>query len=180
MHALTTTEAAALTGLDERSVRREVEHGILDAGSPPRFAEVALVYLRACASFSFHLSAADRRRLYAAISDALERGLGSLDLGVGWSLDVAAIANDLRARLADFEVWRATLVTRDDVLGGETVFPGTRASVRRVGDLLLRGVDPGEVLEDYPDLEPRDLEFARVFAVAYPRVGRPRGQAAAG
>ena len=57
MFALTATEAAALTGRDERAVRKDVEHGILDAGSPPRFAEVALVYLRACGSFAFHLDA---------------------------------------------------------------------------------------------------------------------------
>ena len=29
-------------------------------------------------------------------------------------------------------------------------------------------------------LSERDIEFAGLFAVAYPRIGRPRGQAAAG
>ncbi len=179
MLALTTTEAAALTGLDERAVRKDVEHGILDTGSPPRFAEVALVYLRACASFAFHLDAADRRRLYGEIADALACGRARLDLGSGWTLDVAAIARDLHGRLAAFEAWRSGLVTREDILGGETVFPGTRLAVRRVGELLLRGTDPAEVREDHPGLSDRDLEFARLFTVAYPRIGRPRGEAAA-
>jgi uncharacterized protein (DUF433 family) len=180
MLALTSTEAAALTGLDERTVRKDVEHGILDAGSPPRFAEVTLVYLRACASFAFHLDARDRKRLYAAIADALERGLARVDLGPGWTLDVAAVASDLRRRVADFEAWRAALVTREDLLGGEPVFPGSRLAVRHIGEMLARGADPAEVREDYPYLGERDIEFARLFAVAYPRIGRPRGQAASG
>lgn len=179
MLALTTTEAAALTGLDERAVRKDVEHGILDAGSPPRFAEVALVYLRACANFSFHLDARDRKRLYVNIADAMARGAGRVELGGGWSLEVAVIAAELRARVADFAVWREALVTRDDILGGEPVFPGTRLAVRRVGELLARGADPAELRADHPTLSARDLEFARLFTAAYPRVGRPRGEAAA-
>lgn len=180
MLALTTTEAAALTGLDERAVRKDVEHGILDAGTPPRFAEVALVYLRACASFAFHLDARDRKRLYATIADALEAGRVRVDLGPGWTLDVAAIATDIRHRVAAFEAWCAELVTRDDILGGETVFPGSRLAVRHIGEMLARGADPAEVREDYPYLTERDISFAQLFAVAYPRIGRPRGQAAAG
>ena len=179
MHGLTSTEAAALTGLDERTVRKDVEHGILQAGSPPRFEEVALVYFRACASFTFHLGAEDRRRLYSDIADAIAHDLARLDLGPGWSLDVAAIAADLRDRVARFEAWRSTLVTRDDILGGEPVFQGSRLAVRHVGEMLHRGADSAEVLEDYPYLNERDLEFARVYATAYPRIGRPRGQAAA-
>jgi uncharacterized protein (DUF433 family) len=180
MLALTPTEAAALTGLDERAVRKDVEHGILDAGTPPRFAEVALVYLQARASFTFHLDARDRKRLYSDIADALERGHRRVDLGPGWTLDVAAVASDLRRRVADFEAWRCSLVTRDDILGGEPVFPGSRLAVRHVGEMLARGADVGEVREDYAELTERDIEFARIFAVAYPRIGRPRGQAAAG
>lgn len=178
MLALTTTEAAALTGLDERAVRKDVEHGILDAGSPPRFAEVALVYLRACATFAFHLDARDRKRLYADIADALERGLAQVDLGAGWTLDVGAVAADLRRRVADFEAWRESLVTRYDILGGEPVFAGTRLAVRHVGEMLARGADAAEVREDYPELTDTDLEFAPLYAVAYPRIGRPRVQAA--
>lgn len=36
MMALTSAEAAAITGLDERAIRKDVEHGILDAN--PRHA----------------------------------------------------------------------------------------------------------------------------------------------
>lgn len=179
MLALTTAEAAALTGLDERTVRKDVEHGILDPGSPPRFAEGALVYFCARASFTFHLGAQDRKRLYSHIADALSTGQVHLDLGAGWTLDVAAIAADLRRRITEFEAWRDALVTRDDILGGEPVFPGSRLAVRHVGNMLARGADAEEVREDYPYLDERDIEFARLYASAYPRIGRPPRRAAA-
>ncbi|MEQ1566921.1 MAG: DUF433 domain-containing protein [Myxococcota bacterium] len=177
---LTTTEAAALTGLDERAVRKDVEHGILDVGSPPRFAEVALVYLRACATFTFHLVAQDRKRLYAAVADALQRGATQLDLGPGWTVDIAALARDLHERIAGFDMWRESLVVRDDILGGEPVFPGSRLAVRQVGQMLIRGADPAEIHEDYPELSDRDLDFSRLYAVAYPRIGRPSATSSLG
>jgi uncharacterized protein (DUF433 family) len=46
--------------------------------------------------------------------------------------------------------------------------------------MLARGADAAEVREDYPYLGERDIEFAGLYAVAYPRIGRPRGQAASG
>lgn len=38
----------------------------------------------------------------------------------------------------------------------------------------VAGTSPKEVREDYPYLDDEDLEFATLYAVAYPRVGRPR------
>ena len=32
--------------------------------------------------------------------------------------------------MTEFERWRSTLVTRDDILGGEPVFPKSRVAVR--------------------------------------------------
>lgn len=178
MVTLTATEAAALTGIDERAVRKDVEHGILEVGSPPRFAEVALLYLRACATFTFHLGAQDRKRLYAAVADALHRGTDHLDLGPGWTLDIASLSRDLHGRITAFDAWRESLVVRDDILGGEPVFPSSRLAVRQVGQMLMRGADPAEVREDYPELSDRDLDFAKLYTLAYPRIGRPRGEAA--
>jgi hypothetical protein len=44
---LTPSEVVALFGLDERRVRKDVEHGVFDRGkSPPRFALAEVVYLR--------------------------------------------------------------------------------------------------------------------------------------
>lgn len=178
MPAFTATKVAALTGLDERAIHKDLEHGIVVAGSPPRFSEVALVYFRATATFALRLGAQDRRRLHAAIADGLARGLAVLDLGHGWTLDLAAVTGDVRERAARFEGWRCCLVSREDVLGGEPVFPGSRLAVRHVGEMLLHGAEPAEVLNDYPELQPEDLEFARPYVAAYPGLGRPRGPSA--
>jgi uncharacterized protein (DUF433 family) len=177
MLTLTTTEVAALTGLDEKSIRKDVEHAVLDAGTPPRFAESALVYFRARALFRFALDAGDRRQLYALVSDAVERHVSRVELGPGWLLDVEAITRDILDRIARFDAWKAKLVTSEHILGGEPVFPNTRLAVRQVGDLLARSAPLREVREDYPYLTDEDLEFAPLFLTAYPRVGRPRGQA---
>ena len=68
MDALTTNEVVALFGLDERIVRKEVEHGILGVGSPPRFDLPAVVYLRALSSLGFEMGKlADRKRLHEMI-----------------------------------------------------------------------------------------------------------------
>jgi uncharacterized protein (DUF433 family) len=40
--------------------------------------------------------------------------------------------------------------------------------------MLERGEDPSAILEDYPHLTGEDLELARLYVRAYPRVGRPR------
>jgi uncharacterized protein (DUF433 family) len=64
---------------------------------------------------------------------------------------------------------------------GEPVFPKSRLAVRQVGTMLLRGAAPADIREDYSYLTEQDIEFAKLFALAYPRVGRPReaGQAPA-
>jgi len=178
MLALTTNEAAALTGLDERVVRKDVEQGVVQTTTPPRFAEGALVYFCARAVFAFSLSSKDRRRLYKLISEAMEAREPTLDLGPGWSLDLSAIEAELGRRLAAFDAWKSTLVQDDRVLGGEPVFRDSRLAVRHVGQMLRRGADPGEILDDYPYLTEQDLDFARWYTTAYPRIGRPRAQAA--
>ncbi len=178
MYALTATEAAALTGVDEKLIRKDVEQGVVDALSPPRFAERALVYFSATAAFALHLATSERRRLYRLVCEAVDAREPKLALGAGWTLDVAAIEETLRERQQGFEAWKGGLVVDDKVLGGEPVFPNSRLAVRHVGELLRRGTEPAEVLEDYSYLTPRDLEFARLYTIAYPRVGRPRAQAA--
>lgn len=179
MLALTTNEVAALTGLDEKFVRKDVEQGVVEALTPPRFAEHALVYFFATAAFAFHLATAERRRLYRMVSKAVENREPTLELGPGWTLDIAAICAKLLERQSGFEAWKAGLVEDEGILGGEPIFPKSRLAVRHVGEMLRRGATAAEVLEDYPYLSERDLDYARLYTTAYPRIGRPRAQAPA-
>jgi len=176
MDALTTTEVVALTGLDEKLVRKDVEHNIVVRTSAKRFAEPALAYFLARARYAFDLSKPDRRSLYLMICAALENGRHDLALGPGWSLDLQRVLADHRDRRNAFMTWKERLVQSDDILSGEPVFPNSRLAVRHIGTMLRRGASVEEVREDYPYLTEQDLEFAKLYAVAYPKVGRPRAQ----
>jgi uncharacterized protein (DUF433 family) len=63
----------------------------------------------------------------------------------------------------EFERWKKGLVQNPDIMGGETVFPNSRLTVRRVALLITRGEHPSVILEDYPYLNPIDLKFALIY-----------------
>ena len=178
---LTAAEVAAFTGLDEKSVRKDVEHGIVGSASPPRFSFAAVVYFRAMALLGLHLGTADRKRIYGLIVGALDARQARVDLGPIAELKLGDLKRDIEEKLEDFTAWKRKLVIDEHILGGEPVFPKSRLAVRQVGAMLLRGAAPDDIREDYAYLTDQDLEFAKLFTLAYPRVGRPRehGQAPA-
>jgi len=55
-----------------------------------------------------------------------------------------------------------------------TVPPSCSRRTCRVAAASRRGARVKEILEDYPYLDAQDIEFAKQFVAAYPRVGRPR------
>jgi uncharacterized protein (DUF433 family) len=186
LHALTTNEAVALFSLDERRVRKEVEHGVIHTVSPPRFTEAAVIYLLALNRLGFELATvADRKRLFALIENRVAHrpgkavsvrplAVGPIMIGPDLKLDLNKTLREVRDRIARFTAWKKRLVIDDQVLAGEPVFANSRLSVRHVGSMLNRGAAPAEVREDYPYLSEEDLEFALKFSRAYPQLGRPR------
>lgn len=177
MTELTPSEVAALFGLDERRVRKDVEYGVFGrGGGPPRFALAEVVYLFAVAAFSLELGVAGRKKLYQQIAEAVgQRPVPrSIELGAYLELKLAAVVREVQARIERFAHWKTTLVIRDDVLGGEPVFSNSRLAVRQIGEMARRGASVRELLEDYLYLGEEDIKFAKQFAAAYPRLGRPR------
>jgi uncharacterized protein (DUF433 family) len=65
-----------------------------------------------------------------------------------------------------FEAWKARLTIDPSILGGEVVFPGSRLSVKRIGDSLARGETVEILREDYPYLTDEDLNFALIYIKA--------------
>jgi len=51
-----------------------------------------------------------------------------------------------------------------EVLAGKPVIRGMRISVAMILELLAKGADMGEILEDYPDLELADIHAALLYA----------------
>jgi uncharacterized protein (DUF433 family) len=176
MESFTTNEVVALFDLDERRVRKEVEHGVLGASSPPRFDLSAVVYLLTLARIGFEVTVVeDRKKLYAQIirTIAAQKAL-TVALSPIMELKLGPVIRDATEQIQRFVAWKQRLVTDDRVLAGEPVFPGSRLAVRHVGGMLLRGASIDEIRDDYPYLSNDDLEFASTFARAYPPIGRPR------
>lgn len=170
----TPAEASAFSELSVQRVRKELEHHVIEAGtSPPRLTFAALVYLRALQMTQLEWPVPDRAELYRLVADAVRSAAASVRLAKLLTLEVKPVVDELESKVARFRRWKSQLVTSPDIMGGEPVFPKRRLTVRRVGEMLERGESTEVVLEDYPYLTGEDLEFARLFVRAYPRVGRP-------
>lgn len=178
MTELTTSEVAALFDLDERRVRKDVEYGVFERiASPPRFDLAEVVYLYTVAGIDFELGVEDRKRLYRMIAVALHgKKPHDLELGAHVVVKLDSTVHDVEERLTEFERWKKKLVEREDILGGEPVFPKSRLAVRHIGEMASRGASVEEITSDYPNLSKQDVEFAKRYAAAYPRVGRPRAR----
>lgn len=50
------------------------------------------------------------------------------------------------------------------ILGGKPIIRGMRISVEMILELLSKGVSVEELLEDYPELEPADVQAALRYA----------------
>ena len=58
-------------------------------------------------------------------------------------------------------------IVRDKrICGGETVFQGTRVTLRTVLASLAAGDSPEEILADFPSLKAEDVQAAIAFAAA--------------
>lgn len=173
---LTTNEVAALVGLEEGQVRKEFEHGLTGTGSPPRFTFIDAVYFGALAVLGLHLGVEDRRKLHEVIARGMKGKKPPTTVEVSPVLDLklGQVAEAIGDRLEHFEAWKGNLVTSENVLGGEPVFPKSRLAVRNIGGQVLRGALAKDLRDDYPYLKDQDIEFAKLYTLAYPKMGRPR------
>lgn len=172
---LTVTEVVALSGVDETKVRKDVEHGLFGAGTPPQFDLAALVYFRVLAELGLQTAVDDRRKLHALIVEALHSARPPAIVMVSpvLELKLGKVTKQITDTWKRFQTWKNKLVIDPEILGGEPVLPDSRLSVRHIGGLAAQGA-PEEIREDYPALTEDDIEFARLYALAYPKRGRPR------
>ena len=56
------------------------------------------------------------------------------------------------------------ITTEPGKCGGKPCIRGMRIRVVDVLELLANNVSPGEILADYPDLEPEDIQASLLFA----------------
>ena len=58
------------------------------------------------------------------------------------------------------------ITARPDVFGGKPIIRNMRISVELVLSLLSQGVEPEDILDDYPDLERDDIRACTAYAHA--------------
>ena len=58
------------------------------------------------------------------------------------------------------------ITARPDVFGGKPIIRDMRVSVELILSLLAQGVSHGEILDDYPGLEPEDIRACNAYAHA--------------
>lgn len=139
---LTVSEVAALSGLDEGRVRKEVEYGIF---TRPSFTFADLVYFAVLAVLGVQLGVEDRRRLYALVAAAMvaRRRPPRVEVSPVLEVRLDRVVKGAQGKLDRFEAWkRKRVVVDEQVLGGEPTFPESRLAVRHVGGMLLRGASP--------------------------------------
>ncbi|OUL37396.1 hypothetical protein BV372_02160 [Nostoc sp. T09] len=173
IETFTPTEAAAFVELPTKKIYKEVEHKIFPETNPPRINFAALVYLRLIKEIDF-MTVDFRSSLYQSLIRALEQKLPTIEIGKFVKIEVELIAKEVLEFIKRFQAWKENLVSDPNIMGGETVFPNSRLTVRHIGSMLDKGESLEVIREDYPYLTEEDIKFAQVYVKAYPSVGRPK------
>jgi uncharacterized protein (DUF433 family) len=171
----TPTEAAAFAYLPPKRVYKELEYKVIQpASDAPRLSFAALIYLRLLKEINFEFSVNFRMNLYQRLVEAIDNHASNLEIAKFFIVQIDGITQELSDLISQFYEWKSQLVTDPNIMAGETVFPNSRLSVRRIGSMLERGESPIAIEEDYPYLSSADLKFAPLYVKAYPVAGRPK------
>jgi uncharacterized protein (DUF433 family) len=176
---MTANEAASVTGVPLRQVHRIIDAGLLGAAvkrdrNARLLARQALVGLKLAHETVDVLTPASRREVVAALMRHPRQVVVRADM---IAVDTKPTAKAVRAGL-DLLIRARRLVTSvPDVLAGAPVFKGTRIPVHDIADMLANGDAPARIVRAYPQLDAEKVRLAAIYALAYPRRGRPRMQA---
>lgn len=173
---MTANEAASVTGVPLRQVHRIIDAGLLGGAVKRRrharlLARKALIGLRLAHDTANVLTPASRR---AVVATLIRRPQQSMIRAAAVVVDARPAAKTVRSGLDQLTKARAIVSCAPDVLGGTPVFKRTRISVHDIADMLTNGDNPAAIVRAYPQLDRDRLRLAAVYALAYPRRGRPR------
>jgi uncharacterized protein (DUF433 family) len=173
---MTANEAASVTGVPVRHVHRIIDAGLLGGAVKRRhnarlLARNALVGLKLAHETADLLSPASRR---AVVATLIRRPRLSMVRADAIVVDARPAAKAVRSGLDQLTKARRIAASAPDVLGGTPVFKGTRISVHDIADMLANGDDAATIIRAYPQLDRNRVRLAAVYALAYPRRGRPR------
>lgn len=187
----TLDEAAAIGEIEPDTVRTALEKkSVVPARKVKtgrvvryRFSEGDVLFLLVLTEFPFALTKEDKD----ALADVLAHGSKTAKHWVSSGADIVFQSGDMKIyveckpyrktvekNVAAYRWGKERIVSSPDILGGEPVFRGTRIPLEHVATLFRKNVPEREIAEDFPALDSRDLEFARLAARFGTPPGRPR------
>ena len=187
----TLDEAAAIAEIDPENARTALEkrdltpvHKVKTGKSVRyRFSEGEVLFLLVLMEFPFPLRKKDK----TSLAKVLVHGDKTASHWATEGADLVFDTGDMRI-LVEFKAFRETvernvaayrwgkerIVSSPDTLSGEPVFRGTRIPLEHVVSLFRKQVPQEEIVEDFPTLNAKDLEYARLAARFSASPGRPK------
>lgn len=114
-----------------------------------------------------------KEALHAALRDSWPNVEDKLKLTSLLYIDTEAPAKVIEESILRLKEVRTLVVEDPEIRGGEPVFRGTRVPVHQVANERMAGISVGDLLEEYPALNARQIELAPIYAAAHPKEGRP-------
>jgi uncharacterized protein (DUF433 family) len=178
--ALTANEAASVTRVPLKQVHRIIDAGLLAGRVETRkgsrvIVGSGLIGLRLAYLMAETLTPKARKRI---VGEAILTNSTKPVNEYALTVTIAPIATEVEAGLEKLEKAKANVTIDPDVMGGVPCISGTRVLVHDVGDFLTNGDSTDAILGAYPQLSANIIELAAVYALAYPRRGRPLGKPA--
>ena len=172
---LTANEAAFVTRVPLKQVRRIIDAGLLFEGvatlaGARMISGGALVGLRLAHLTADTLTLEARRRVIRRVLDEPKMENIRED-AVTVAVEPAAV--DVREGLETLDRAKAMVAASPEVMGGAPCFSGTRIPVHDLADMIANGDTVEAVAAAYPQLDVDRVWLATVYAAAYPRRGRP-------
>ena len=167
---LSAHEAAYVTGVRPKTVRR-----IIDAGLLRDFAEKQngkwMIFMRALVGLKLAHETADiltlegRRRLVRRVLEYPDAGTVREEVV---SVDLGSMKNDVEQRIASLEKAKKIVVSDKDILGGAPCFEGTRVPAHFIAAMRANGEQVASILGAFPDLTEEQVGAAAIYAETYP------------
>jgi uncharacterized protein (DUF433 family) len=175
---MTANEAASVTGVPLRQVHRIIDAGLLEgAVRRQRNARLlkrnALVGLKLAHEMADVLTPKGRRDVVATL---IRRPRQAIVRSHAVVVDARPAAKAVRSGLDQLTKARRLVSSTPGVLRGTPVFKGTRIPVHDIADMLTNGDNPPAIVKAYPQLDKEQVRLAAIYALAYPRRGRPRAK----
>lgn len=177
----TPAQAAVVTGLSLRAVRKATENRLVPARTL-RIGKNRRCFLSEEALVCLHLESvglslfppATRRKLFAEIlrnpNQRIFRPASSV------TVDLQSSRRTVSMALRELRKAESMVTENPDVLSGTPVFRGTRVPVHQIALEFEYGATIDEVMESYPSVSREQAALATAYARAHPRTGRPSRQ----